>query len=946
MKMRRSSVLSSVIFLFITIVTVKCECRYEYLLPRNVAPTFYDLHFTIDLDNLTFAGTETIHLYVNKSTSSIKVHALDLVIDDEVQVIQETNVIPVTSTHYADHTQMFTINLAQDLSTHEYYELKLSFRGEIKDELKGIYRSSFYENNVVKYMYTTLSAAAYARKIFPCFDEPSFKAKFRVAITDKNNLVTLANTKIVDVETFEMENGETWKTTNFEVTPVMSTYLLAFAGADYTNTTLFEPKEFSVYSSRTALPTMNYALNVGSDALQKIQDYVGHSYPLEKMDFIAIDDFMFGAMENWGLISFKTSRLSHPDGKLNRRQIHRVVSIISHELVHMFFGNQVTCYNWDYVWLNEGFATYLENIISDKILPNWRIMEYFVVNRMHTVMLEDIQPKTHPMTRQVLTPDEISKIYDFVAYPKAASVIRMIEHIMTPEVFRKSLNLYIQERSFQSATDEQLYEIMEETMRENNECEMTYPPIPDIFRSWAKNAGYPILNVELFYENQTAKLSQELFEPSIGVRTPSYFYILYNYVAASSSDIENGFEKTTAKNWIYLGNEFFHTIQDLMAGRWDGHWVVFNIQQTGYYRVNYDTRNWMALTDELNGVNFTRIHELNRAQLLDDSFNLARSDYLSFEIALNILKYLKHETSLAPLVAGLKSIDFLLSFLDQQDFFEDLHDVLLSIVDEIYVTTNNPPATITTEDEDYHVLTKLHVNMFACKIGAESCVRDTTKKTFLFDFEMYELDVDERPYLYCGMMKDEIAAFQWSQLKLKILQTNGRQQFYRENLEEINEIFEAFTLCDTNLDRIETLLNDVFNYSNTTISYENISNENALQVVENLIRSSSEKRNLMMKFYLENFDAVNEKVAFSETLSIFAQTINTVEHFESFQSLFARAGIQSSPEIYAAIDENIKWISRFSQEISEWVANEKGSAMKTGVSFLSVITFVFVMALQ
>ena len=244
---------------------------------------------------------------------------------------------------------------------------------------------------------------------------------------------------------------------------------------------------------------------------------------------------------------------------------------------------------------------------------------------------------------------------------------------------------------------------------------------------------------------------------------------------------------------------------------------------------------------------------------MDDSFNLARYDYLDFKIALDLIKYLHKENELEPLMAGFKAIEFLLTFLDEQNFYKDLRDKLLNIVDEIYVRINNDSIPVAAEDEDYHVLRKLHVNLFACKFGAKSCLSETTKKLFLFDFEYRELDVDERSYLYCGALGDDLANYTWFQLKTKIIAANENEEYYRENQDELDEIYYAFSACDTNTDRIEILLNDIFKYDNETLSYQNISKENALQVAENLIKTSSAHRSLWMNFYYNNFEAVNSK---------------------------------------------------------------------------------------
>lgn len=285
-------------------------------------------------------------------------------------------------------------------------------------------------------------------------------------------------------------------------------------------------------------------------------------------------------------------------------------------------------------------------------------------------------------------------------------------------------------------------------------------------------------------------------------------------------------------------------------------------RNSGYYRVNYDERNWNAIIDELHGENFNSIHELNRAQLLDDSFNLARYDYLDFKIALDLIKYLHQEEELIPLKAGFKSIEFLLTFLDEQTFYKDLRAQLLGIVDEIYVRINNDSTSVTAEDEDYRMLRKLDVNFFACKVGAKSCLRDTTTKLFLFDFESNELDVDERSFLYCGALGEDLANFNWLQLKMKVIAANGNEEYYRDNQDEFDEIFEAFSACDTNLDRIERLLHDIFYYDEETLGYKNISKKNVLQVIENLIRTSSAHRSLWMNFHANNFETINAKLVY------------------------------------------------------------------------------------
>lgn len=245
--------------------------------------------------------------------------------------------------------------------------------------------------------------------------------------------------------------------------------------------------------------------------------------------------------------------------------------------------------------------------------------------------------------------------------------------------------------------------------------------------------------------------------------------------------------------------------------------------------------------------------------MLDDSFNLARHGYLDFGVALNLIKYLREEHELVPLIAGFKAIEFLLTFVDQEDFFADLRDIMLEIVDDVYVRLNNASLKIAPEDEEYHVLTKLQVNLFACRFGVKSCLDDAITKLVLFDYQQNELDVNERPYSYCGILAGPWAGYSWVQLGLKISLSNKNEALYRDKQEEFNEIFYAFSACDPDISRVETILNSIISGGNNILQFESITRENALQVVGNLIKASSARRSLVLQFYSNNFEEANEK---------------------------------------------------------------------------------------
>lgn len=226
------------------------------------------------------------------------------------------------------------------------------------------------------------------------------------------------------------------------------------------------------------------------------------------MDLVAIDDFLMGAMENWGLITFKSSRIFYSK-ESTTKDLQSISEIVSHELVHQWFGNQVTCYWWSAIWLNEGFATYYSDFISEIVDPSWRLLDQFLVNVVHNVMLQDDDEDVRAMNSPVTTTVEMNSIYDFVAYQKAASVIRMIQHAVTETVFHKSIKSYLDDRKFDVATEDDLFTKIQE------ELDLARPidfnninNIKEVFESWTQSSGYPVISVTRNYTTGSVTITQ------------------------------------------------------------------------------------------------------------------------------------------------------------------------------------------------------------------------------------------------------------------------------------------------------------------------------------------------------------------------------------------------------------------------------------------------------
>lgn len=247
---------------------------------------------------------------------------------------------------------------------------------------------------------------------------------------------------------------------------------------------------------------------------------------------------------------------------------------------------------------------------------------------------------------------------------------------------------------------------------------------------------------------------------------------------------------------------------------------------------------------------------------MDDSFNLAKSGYLNFNITLSMLKYLRREYELMPITTGFRAIQFFLTYLDNQPFYNNLISIMREITDEIYVRINNVshPEYPKGFSENYHQNVKLKVNLLACRFGAPSCVQDARNFMFLDDsttLQIKQPSADDRPHIFCGALQGDLADNHWTQLKSRLLKMTTSIELYRDNQDEINDILYAFSNCDNSLVRVEIFLMDIFNKSQSP-SYDIITKDDATRVIGNLIKSSSKHRELVLDFYMDRFTSFNE----------------------------------------------------------------------------------------
>ena len=460
-------------------------------LSKNTVPVEYDIQLKPDLENFTFSGIETITLSVLKKTKKIILHVKELEIDtaDIVKNFAKISYDKKNETVILSFSKLIPIGK---------HKLTLIFRGILNDKMRGFYRSKYYVQEKEFHMATTQFEATDARRAFPCFDEPAQKAVFHVSLVVPKGKTAISNT--LPISRLEHESG--YEIVKFSPTPKMSTYLLAFIVGDFeyisgkTNTGIL----VRVFTTTNKKHQSKFALECAVKTIEFYEKYFDIPYPLPVLDMIAIPDFSSGAMENWGAVTYRESALLVDENLSSLANKQWVALIVAHELAHQWFGNLVTMEWWTHLWLNEGFASYIEYLAVDKLFPKWDIWTQFSTNDLSVALRLDALKNTHPIEVEVHHPDEIGEIFDEVSYSKGASIIRMLADYLGEKDFREGLRYYLKKHSYKNTETIHLWQAFEK---------ISGKPITKMMHNWTSKPGYPVVKIEM--ENGKLVFSQKRF---------------------------------------------------------------------------------------------------------------------------------------------------------------------------------------------------------------------------------------------------------------------------------------------------------------------------------------------------------------------------------------------------------------------------------------------------
>ena len=422
-------------------------------------PEHYELLLDLSqADKRSFTGKVQIFGTV-KNEKEIFLHAKDLKIEEIVFLDDKKAIFSKNGDEIKIGIDQFNFNQDDEIS------FEICFSGKITDAMHGLYPCYYKENGVKKELFATQFESHHAREVFPCIDEPEAKATFSLGIVSQKDIEVLSNTNPEKVEKFENS-----KITKFEKTPRMSTYLLAFVLGDLQRVSKKTKNgtEVSVLATKAQkYSLLEFPLDFAVRVLEFYEDFFDQKFPLPKCDHVALPDFSSGAMENWGLITYRETALL-ADEKSSISSKKYVALVIAHETSHQWFGNLVTMKWWDELWLNESFATMMEYFATDVLEPEWKIWEEFAVNEAILSLRRDAIDGVQSVHVPVHHPDEIGTIFDgAIVYAKGARLMNMLREYIGDEAFRKGLREYFERFKYKNTVGEDLWQCLSEASGKN-----------------------------------------------------------------------------------------------------------------------------------------------------------------------------------------------------------------------------------------------------------------------------------------------------------------------------------------------------------------------------------------------------------------------------------------------------------------------------------------------
>jgi len=570
-------------------------------------PLNYQINFEPNFKTFKFRGKEKIQLNIVKPSDRIILNAAEIKIFDCYLICRKEILKP--SINLDQEREELTLKFSKKVKGN--VELCVDFVGTLNDKLAGFYRSYYRDPAGRKrYLATTQFEAADARRAFPCWDGPEYKATFDISVTLDKELTAISNMPETEVKNI----GKNKKIVKFSRTPLMSTYIVYVGVGEFE----FLKDEFKDISIR--IVTTAGKKNQGKLALEYVkkflkfyEDYFRVRYPLPKLDLIALPDFAAGAMENWGAITFREAALLYDPKTSSITTKQRIAEIISHELAHQWFGNLVTMRWWNDLWLNESFATFIGDKTVSYFYPEWDMWSQFLNSTTLPALELDALESSHPIEVDVWTPSQIREIFDEISYSKGGSILKMLEAYLGENFFRRGLKNYLLTHKYGNATTEDLWSALGKVSRK---------PVKGMMNTWIRQTGYPVVEADL--KDSKLLLKQKRFLLKGKIKKDRSKWLIPLSIKLRSRNISKLLTKEVDQKAISRNDK----------------WVIINYGQNGFYRVKYARK----ILDELKRlVEEKKLGNLDRWGLQNDLFSFCMAGVITLGQYLNFIKLYSNE---------------------------------------------------------------------------------------------------------------------------------------------------------------------------------------------------------------------------------------------------------------------------------------------------------------
>ena len=640
------------LFIFTAVTSLKAEKPFEFAttpgkLPKHIRPIEYAIRIQPDLAKLTFSGSETVQLSVESPTRQIVFNAFDVSVT-EARI--DENLIASSAVKADTKNELVTLSLPEELQ-HGQHTLALKFNGKINQFGRGLYYVKYQEQGTgaKKLLLGTQFEATDARRLFPCWDEPVFRARFQLSAVVPENWMAVSNMPIASER--KVSAG---REVSFQPTPSMSTYLNVFCAGEFDAIeSETEGVKLRIITTKGKAESGRYALESTAQILHYYNQYFGIPYPLPKLDQLAIPGGFGGAMENWGGITYyETALLFDPqNSSITTKQ--RVYEVIAHEVAHQWFGDLVTMAWWDNLWLNEGFASWMGTKCTAHFNPQWEVWLEKSIPRdparrigipKEQAMEGDARATTHPIQQPVATEGEANNAFDDITYKKGQSFLRMLESFLGEEPFRDGIRRYIQAHQYSNSTTADLWNALDAASGK---------PVTEIAAAWTEQPGFPVVTVKR-ENNGKVLLAQERFTIGFSKASDGLWKIPITYFidAQSAPATMLMSQKTTS-------------LEDIPMDRA----LKLNVDGAGNYRVAYDATSWKLLLASL-----PRMNAPDKVNLLSDAWAFVQAGLQPLAFYIDLVGRLPQDTALAvreQIINVFDSINHLLADTPQRDQFRN-----------------------------------------------------------------------------------------------------------------------------------------------------------------------------------------------------------------------------------------------------------------------------------